>query len=106
MQKIPKPLVEEMENDTFYKKCCITGETKGKIDWHHNLIYAGKQVNRKFCILPLAQSVHREIVKHKEICDWIMLNRATEQELAEFSKAIDYKRARDKLNEKYGHYKN
>ena len=104
MRKIPLKLREEMENDPYYKKCCVTGTSSGKIDWHHNMTYAGRQVNAKFCILPLSKSVHDDIVKHKERCDWIMLNRATDEELRFYSKAIDYKRLKEKLNAKYGIY--
>ena len=102
MRKIPKQLMEDMANDKFYKQCCITGRTDEKIEWHHNLIYAGRQVNEKWCILPLLKSVHRDIVKYKEACDWIMLNRATDEELERYSKAINYKRERDRLNKIYG----
>lgn len=95
-----------MANDPFYKRCCITGSTSGKIDWHHNLIFAGRQVNEKFCILPLSKEVHDNIHKYKEQCDWIMLNRASEHELSCFSKAIDYRRLKEFLNKKYGTYRN
>lgn len=104
MRPIPEKLRREMENDPFYKKCCITGSSSEKIDWHHNLIYGGRQVNEKWCILPLAKSVHDNIVKYKEICDWIMFNRATDEELERYSKAMNYKRMRDVLNKKYGIY--
>lgn len=102
MRPIPKGLAAEMQADPFYKQCCITGATNEKIEWHHNLIYGGRQVNRKFCILPLAQSVHDRIVVYKELCDWIMLNRATPEELVEFSKATNYKHRLAFLNKKYG----
>jgi len=101
MRRIPKALRLELEKDPYYKKCCITGITTGKIDWHHNLIFAGKQVNEKFCILPLAKSIHDRITEYKEVCDWVMLNRATDAELERYSKAIDYKRMKEKLNEIY-----
>lgn len=103
---IPPELREEMANDKFYDKCCITGLSKNavKIEWHHNLIFGGRQVNEKFCILPLADFVHRNIVKHKEKCDWIMLNRATDEEIKRFSKAIDYGKMKERLNTKYGIY--
>jgi len=95
-----------MENDPFYSKCCITGLSKNaiKIDWHHNLIYAGRQVNEKFCILPLADWVHRNIVKYKQKCDWIMLNRASDEELQRYSKAKDYFKEKERLNKIYGKY--
>jgi len=104
LRKIPPKLVRELECDPFYEKCCITGRNDEKIEWHHNLIYASRQVNEKFCILPLLQSIHREIVKYKEKCDWIMLNRATESELKQYSKAVDYVKMRERLNQIYGTY--
>ena len=104
MRKIPPELREEMANDKFYSKCCITGKTNEKIDWHHNLIFGGKQVNEKFCILPLAKSVHDRIVEYKEKCDWIMWNRATDEEIERYSKANNYKFERDRLNKIYGLY--
>lgn len=104
MRKIPKKLIAELENDPYYKKCCITGRNDERIEFHHNLIYAGKQVNEKFCILPLLQSIHRDIVKYKEVCDWIMVNRGTTEELHKYSKAKNYLWERLRLNKKYGIY--
>ena len=101
---MPKWLKEDLENDSYYKKCCITGMSDEKIDFHHNLIFAGKQINEKWCILPLLQSIHREIVKYKEKCNWIMLNRATNKDLEKYSKVVDYKRERERLNKIYGVY--
>ncbi len=98
MRPIPKKLKEQLSNDPYYQRCCITGLTNEKIDWHHNLIYAGRQVNERFCILPLAQSVHDRIIAFKEQCDWIMLNRATDDELIRYSKAIDLVQKRNRLN--------
>jgi len=72
MRKIPPKLVKELEADPYYSKCCITGLSKNavKIDWHHNLIFKGQQVNEKFCILPLADFIHRNIVKYDKDRDW------------------------------------
>lgn len=101
--KIPDKMREEMSQDPFYSKCAITGE-KGDIQWHHNLTWQGKRVNEKFCIIPLARWVHDNIVNFKEKCNWIMTNRMTDEELEKYSKAIDYKALRDRLNKIYGKY--
>lgn len=103
MRKIPNKMREEMGNDNFYKKCCLTGNT-GHIEWHHNLIFAGRQVNEKFCILPLLHSVHMLADRHdiREMLNWVMLNRATEEELIHFSKARDLKSLKARLDKKYG----
>lgn len=102
MRPIPVKLKKEMEADPFYKKCCITGLTKCKIDWHHNFTWQGRQLNEKWAILPLAEHIHHQITKYKEKCDWIMLNRATDDELRQYSKAVDYLAMRNRLNKQYG----
>ena len=106
MNNIPPRLRREIEVDPFYQRCCITGSkaTNTKIDWHDNLIFAGKQVQEKWCILPLRADIHKDIVKYKEQCDWIMLNRATDDDLKRYSKAINLFSRRDMLNKKYGQY--
>lgn len=110
MKRIPNKLREEMANDPYYDRCCVTGRHKTwtKVDWHHNLIFAGSQVNEKWCILPLARSIHNRVHEPaiKQYVDWIMLNRATEEELARYSKLEDLKAKRDKLNRYYEDEKN
>lgn len=90
---IPEKLKQEILADDFYKKCCIADETcKGRIEFHHNLIFAGKQVNEKWAILPVCHS-HHEIEKHKEIghrLDKIMFKMVSDEELKPYCKAIDY----------------
>lgn len=102
MRPIPPKLREEMSEDPYYKSCCLQGACIGRVEWHHNLIYAGRQVNEKFCILPLCEYHHRNIVKIKEVVDHRMLNRATDDELRKYSKAVDYIALRERLNKKYG----
>ncbi len=105
MTKIPPELREELSNDPFYLKCCIPSVAcNGRVEWHHNLIYAGKQVNEKFCILPVCH-FHHEREKDKETgekLDYIMLCRAENSTLRRFSKAIDYVSLKEKLETKYG----
>lgn len=102
MAKIPEELRNEMSNDPYYQRCAVTGLNHERIEWHHNLIFAGKQVQEKWCILPLLKSVHEKIESYKDKVDWIMLNRATDQELERYSKAINLKEKRDRLNKIYG----
>jgi hypothetical protein len=104
MNNIPAKLKKEMAADPFYERCCITGSMAKncKVEWHHALIFAGKQVQEKFAILPLRADIHASIVKYKKECDWIMLNRATDEQLEKYSRARDLKRERDRLNKIYG----
>ena len=110
MRRIPTKLRAEMEADPYYHRCCVTGVRRGygvKIDFHHNLIYAGRQVNEKWCILPLLRSVHDQANSKtmRDKLDWIMLNRTDEATLRAYSKAKDLVRRRDQLNEEFGVYK-
>jgi len=92
-----------MDSNPEYHRCIVTGMAHEKIDWHHNLIYAGRQVNEEWCIMPLLHSVH-EIEKRpdiKELLNWIMLNRATDEELEKYDRR-DLKAEREKLNKKLG----
>ena len=104
MNNMPAALRKECAADPFYSKCCITGvlAKNTKVEYHHNLIFAGKQVQEKWAILPLAESVHEDIAYHKEKCDWIMLNRADAATLKKYSRAVDLVAKRDRLNKKYG----
>ncbi len=112
MNPIPLKLRKELEVDPYYKKCCITGKTNKeikeenpyeKLDFHHNFMWAGSQLNEKWCILPIRSREHKEMKKEtKERLGWIMLNRASEETLKKYSKAVDLIFWRDRLNKKFG----
>lgn len=106
MTKIPPALREEMSNDPFYKKCCLSyhGNCNGRIEWHHSLIYGGKQVQAKFAILPVCHYHHDRMSKYNENCVHIALQRATDDEIRSITKAINYFKERDKLLNIYGRY--
>lgn len=106
---MPKSLRKECAKDPYYKVCCITGnpgEQGDRIEFHHNLIHAGRQYQQKFAILPVRKSVHAMASNPaiRERMDWVMLNRASSTEIAFISKAVDYARRRDYLNGKFGPY--
>jgi len=88
---IPPKLRQEMSDDPFYKVCCITGERNEKIEWHHNLIFAGRQVQEKECILPVTQAVHKKArnVEMREKLDLVMLRRMSDVQLNYYSKAVN-----------------
>lgn len=77
-----------------------------KTEWHHNLMFGGRQVNDEWAILSICQDIHRRVSEPeiRETLDWIMLNRATEEELRKYSAARDLVAERDKLNKKFGKY--
>lgn len=105
-----------MATDPYYKTCirarllkdhvCEADPMTHKlIDWEHVLIYASKQVNEIWAIIPICWLVHRGGKLNKEINLWIALNRATDDELRKYSKAVNYIRERDRLNNIYGNTK-
>ena len=102
---IPPLLREELEQDPFMKKCCLTGRTDGKIDFHHAMCWQGKNINEKFAILPVHNDIHQYhqgITKEvKEKLNWVMVNRMSEYELNYYSKAVNYNQVKLELNKKY-----
>jgi hypothetical protein len=103
MTPIPKILREEMANDPYYKTCCVSflGDCGGRIEWHHVIIHAGKQLQEKWAINPACHDHHMQAEPLREYFEWIAPNRATDQELIAISKAVDYIHKRNYLNEKY-----
>ena len=107
MRKITKGVIRILENDPRMKKCAlapyIPHNCSPKIEWHHNLIYGGKQSNIPETILGICSEIHR-IADRKDIkerLDWIMLNQMTMRQFESLNKApLRHKRAL--LNKKYG----
>ena len=99
MRKIQEKVKQEILRDNFYKKCCLCGKTHGKIEWHHNLIYAERQSNIKETILPLCQECHEKARNStiKEKLDFIMLNRMPDEQV----ESINYQQRKKYLNGKF-----
>ena len=99
---ISKKTLNTIKADSFYERCCISGRVP--VQFHHNLIFGGRQVDEAWAILPLHQNIHAlaNRVKVRERLDYIMLNRATDEELKRHSKVVDLIEKRKRLNEIYG----
>jgi len=109
MRRIPDKLKLDILNDPYYEKCArqSDGSCGGRITFEHVLIFAGKQLNQKFAIIPLC-CYHHAVNEYqdggdlnKEKNEWIALNRATDVELKAISKAVDYIHKRNYLNDIY-----
>jgi len=57
MKPMPPKLRKELSKDSYYKKCCLT-KSNENIEWHHAWIYAGKQINEKWAIMPVCKEKH------------------------------------------------
>jgi len=106
---MPTRLRGELGKDPLYTKgyCIYHDAVHGpatKIEWHHNFIFAGKQVQERWCILPIDETIHAKANQKqvRERLDWIMLNRADNDTLVGYSRAANLIRKRDQLNETYG----
>lgn len=109
MRKINKTLKNKIASDKYYQKCSrlCDGNCQGKITWEHAIIFAGRQLNEKWAIIPLCEYHHAvnqyqdggDLNKEINVC--IALNRATDRELLATSKAVNYKELKNRLNEKF-----
>ena len=99
---ISKETLDEIRGNSFYERCCISGRVP--VQFHHNLIFGGRQVDEPWAILPLHQNIHAlaNRLDIKEKLDFIMLNRATDKQLKAYSKVEDLIEKRKNLNIIYG----
>lgn len=78
---IPLKMRNELAEDPFMKTCCLlSSDCRGRIEFHHNLIYAGKRVNEYGAILPLCHFHHEKESKFKKQLNRIMEFRMTREE--------------------------
>ena len=85
MRPIPPRLRAEMAADPFYRVCVHDShECEGRVEWDHVFIYAGRQVNEKWAILPTCSWHHRNITRYRKESERIAVARATPEELAKY----------------------
>lgn len=110
MTQLSSLLQQEIEGDFQYTICMITGErgtTENPIEWHQVRLN-GEAIERAFCIVSILQSVRQEsedaFVQSR--LEWIVLNRASDAELVEFSNGYrgykDLFQRRALLNKTFG----
>lgn len=104
MRKISPKVKEQLELEPQICARKNDGNCKGRITWEHTLIYAGKQIDEVWAIIKLCEYHHDvntqqgngDLNKEKNV--WIALNRATDKELEKYSKVVNYKQERERLN--------
>ena len=93
MNNMPPKLRKLLSEDPFMGKCARFGvDCDGRITWEHVWIYAGRQIQEAWAIIPLCE-YHHAVNSHqdggnlsKEINQWISLQRATSQDLQKYPK--------------------
>ena len=76
MRKISNKIKEQIQNDDFYRHCCITGSPCVSIE--HSWIYAGRQIDDLWALTPLRRDLNTSHppVDVKNKCRLISLERA------------------------------
>lgn len=89
MRKIPPKLREILANDPYYLLCARRSDSgcDGRITWEHAFIYAGRQVNERWAIIPLCEYHHLREGLDKEKNQAIALLRASNADLLKYPKA-------------------
>jgi len=93
MRPIPQKLRKQLSEDPFMEACCYPGCACKEVEWHHSVIYARKQVNEKWAILPLCHEHHNS----KEGRDWaelLAITLMTEEDRIMYSKRDWLQRAK------------
>jgi hypothetical protein len=106
MRKISLSIRKRIGQENWFKKCCLCGVKKSdqvKIEVHHNFIYAGRQTDVYFTLLPLCVKCHDTARKTevREKLDWIMMGRADWNDLARFPR-YDWKQRKIYLEGLFG----
>lgn len=105
MNQIPPKIKDEIKPDPFYKRCCLEDADCAfepghkKIEWHHSIIFGGRQLQKKWAILPACSGFHHKHADRRDIKERFLVvavNRATDVELRAVSKVINYFKWRKK----------
>lgn len=89
---IPTPLLQTILKDPFYKVCVRAKEKtcKGRVTFEHAWIYAGKQIQEKWAIIPVC-AYHHGVNEFQDIGDlkkelnhYYSIIRATEEDFAQY----------------------
>ena len=92
MNKIPPKLKAQIAKDPFYKKCIhahcsMTSPCSGRITWEHAWLYAGRQIQEKWAIVPCCEKHNIGVSGIDKLYNqYRALLRATPQELKKYPK--------------------
>jgi hypothetical protein len=84
MHRIPPKLRRELSEDPYYQVCARGWENcspcRGRITWEHAILYAGRQVQERWAIIPLCYYHHLGHGLVKRINIEIAMSRATPED--------------------------
>lgn len=96
MNNIPSDLRSDLSVDPYYKYCARAsdGGCEGRVTWEHAWIYAGRQIQERWAIIPLCWYHHLGEGLNKRKNEIISLSRATDEDLSKYPKK-DWDRIRE-----------
>lgn len=108
MRPISPKVKEELDKEPDICALRQFGGCSGRITREHVLTFGGKQIDEVWAIIKICARHHSVdewqdrglLDKEKNL--WVALNRAEDWELEKYSKVVDYKFQRARLNIKYG----
>lgn len=85
---IPKHVLNELLSNPWYKRCAasILGNCSGRITFEHAWVYAGKQVNEPWAIIPLCWHHHLGNGLNKNFNRYVAIMRAKPEDFAAYPK--------------------
>ena len=108
MRKIKDSVRDKLIQEPDVCSLLSLGGCGGGITFEHALIFAGRQIDEAWAIIKLCEKHHGvnmyqdNTAVDKERSVWVAVNKATDSELLEYSKVINYVKERERLNKKYG----
>lgn len=99
MNNIPLHVKEQLKKDPFMQRCALEDDDCAyepghrKIEWHHVIIFAGKQVQECWAIVGACSGYHHKFANRKDIQKRFTdscVSRASDEQLRPFCKVIDY----------------
>jgi len=103
MRKIPAALKKKIASNPTMKSCAYktypergSAHCSGRITWEHAFIYAGRQINEEWAIIPLCWFHHLGAGLNKRFNEYLALRRATEEDLKKYPNR-DWKQLKDDL---------
>ena len=77
IRPIPKKLRDILASDPFMKRCLYDNKNcNGSVQWHHNFIHAGRQINETWAIVPLCAHHHNRIKTDKSVVNTVCMLRS------------------------------
>jgi len=100
---IPEKLKQLLLEDPYYKTCARKNdECDGRITFEHSFLYAGKQIQEKWAIIPLCWHHHLGKGLNKELNHYIALKRADLSDLCLRMPKKDWRQMYNYLEQRYG----